>query len=551
MSPASQSRIEFKLVELPISKPVIPKKSSIFSASGAKYEVLRGRWLKRQRLRLENGPTGRSTTYLIGKGRPGHNEETQSSDDDDSEATRCILTLGHQTTSQVHPLTILQKGNSDPFNVSAIPIEAEIHEILLFYESNVLPLLVFCMEAGGVSSDVGRAAWVGTLSSLLDEGAPYIYGLLARTSVAMSRSAGAQPKSRLAMKSMQYKNKTSELLRAHLAGGDRHLFEPQVYNAVLSMLITAVSEDRLDEAATHSRMLKHMVQMHRNWTGEDVDLGMLHKILWYDFHRASKALERMTFDSDWMADRFQPGWQQALKTLPAFSAQAELDLDKSIQGEKLRALFITIRHCIEYLGLVNSGSLTTDPSTQVSIASWMTICQGKLINGYLDATGALGEGSRLPTQSVTSVEYHWYCYAKAYIFLAALWWTRCLLGEENAPTRPASTMYNAGGRISPALREALMRSELVSNGLDSLTNGRERLWALYVGAFAELHTGIGRASTTRRTGLEPEDSWFRSELLAQAKRMHLLTWSDLRQLLQGFLYSDSLSPHGSTWFTGA
>jgi hypothetical protein len=105
--------------------------------------------------------TDRNTTVLI-RLRPGHDDEAQSPGDDDSEATRRVAIRRQRATSVIHPVTILQKGNSDPFNTSVIPIEAETNETLLFYESNVLPVLVACMEAGGVSSSVGTAAWIST-----------------------------------------------------------------------------------------------------------------------------------------------------------------------------------------------------------------------------------------------------------------------------------------------------------------------------------------------------------------------------------------------------
>ena len=117
---------------------------------------------------------------------------------------------------------------------------------------------------------------------------------------------------------------------------------------------------------------------------------------------------------------------------------------------------------------------------------------------------------------------------------------------ENAPTTPFTAIFNTN--IIPALKKAMIRSDLGSDGLDAMVNSRMRLWALYVGAFAEQH--LGRVFKMRTPDLTSEDRWFTNELFLQARRMNLLVWSDLRQVLRGFLYSDSLEPHGSTWFTG-
>jgi hypothetical protein len=535
MSTANQYRVRFKLV------------TGFPTSAEARGRGRKG-W-KKQVLLFDEPSTERNNSALI-RLRPGHDNEAQPSSEDDSETTRRVAIHRQRAVSAIHPMTILQKGNSDPFNTSVIPIEAETNETLLFYQSNVLPVLVACMEAGGVSSSVGTAAWISTLPSLLNEGTAY--GFLARSAAAMSCSAGAEPLSRLAVNALTYKNKMSRMLRAYLAGGEQHLFKPRVYNIVVSMLITAIFENGLEEAAVHARMLEYIMYKLNSRTSKEVDLGILYKVMWHDFHRASKTLARMTFNGDWVANLFRPGWQQALKDLPDLSGQAEIGLDKSIKEDsdrRLRALFINLRELIEILTLL---MLIASPraSTQISVTQWFMFCLGQLIDGYVDSIEALGEGTESTSQYITSM-HDWDCYTKAYTCLAALWWSRCLLKMENAPTGPASAIFNASEKIIPALKNALIQSSLHSDGLDDLTNGRARLWALYVGAVAEQHIGIGRVSRTGRPCLGMEESWFVGELQAQAKKMHLLTWSDLRRVLQGFLYSDGIQPHGSTWFTGA
>lgn len=312
----------------------------------------------------------------------------------------------------------------------------------------------------------------------------------------------------------------------------------------MSLLIAAVFEDALDEAAVHVKMLKYFLYEHSSRIGQEIDLGTLMTISWYDFHRASKGLTRPIFDFDgWVADQFRPGWQQALKDLPTLSGQAE-NLEKMVDDEKLHESFITIRKIVEILAMVTSDPAITTSSTQIAIAQWMIVCQGQLMDRYVNAMESLDIGPEL--QPIAGFEHNWNCYATAYLSLAGLWWTRCLMKMENAPIGPASTIFNTS--IIPALKLALIQSDLLSDGLDSLINGRIRLWALYVGALSEQQTG--RLVKPRRPGLISEESWFTKELVLQAGRMDLLVWSDLRRVLQGFLYSDSLGPHGSIWFTG-
>lgn len=443
----------------------------------------------------------------------------------------------------IHPVTLLQKGNSDPFSSKAIPITAEINELLMFHESNVLPLIVACREAYGVSASAPKENWHDSFPEMHDECTAY--GLLARTAVVMSRSAA--PGSRVAVQSLTYKRKTYGLLRARLTESENPLVMSQVYTIVVSMLIGAVFEDALDEAAIHIKMLKHLLYTHSSRADKTVDLATLLAVSCFDFHRASKALIRPIFDFDgWLADQFRPGWQQALKDLPALSGQAEIGLERSINDEKLRGLFITIREILEIRAIVMADPSISVGATQMSVAQWMLVSQGQLINRYLDVMDGLDQAAQSDAQLSASFDHKWDSYTKAYISLAGLWWTRRLGGMENAPTTPFTTIFNT--EIISALKKVLIQSDLVSDGLDAMVNSRIRLWALYVGAFAEQH--LGRVFEIRLPDLTLKNRWFTNELFLQAKRMNLLVWSDLRQVLQGFLYSDSLEPHGSTWFTG-
>lgn len=170
-----------------------------------------------------------SRAPTLSRVRPKSEKKRQSRQEDRTAVTAVdgsyeLGSLSGTSTDSIHPLTILQKGNSDPFSSYAIPIKAETNETLLFYESNVLPLLVAYMEANGVSASAGKASWHDPFSSLHDKCAAY--GLLARTAVVMSRSAA--PGSRLVVNSLVYKKKTSELLRARLMKGEQSLFVSQI-----------------------------------------------------------------------------------------------------------------------------------------------------------------------------------------------------------------------------------------------------------------------------------------------------------------------------------
>ena len=84
------------------------------------------------------------------------------------------------------------------------------------------------------------------------------------------------------------------------------------------------------------------------------------------------------------------------------------------------------------------------------------------------------------------------------------------------------------------------RNEVFENKIDRLMYGNAKLYALFTGAQAER-----TLSPDRRT---ESYGWFNKELLALSKEMGLSKWADAKVVLKGFLYTDSVQPHGSLWW---
>lgn len=159
---------------------------------------------------------------------------------------------------------------------------------------------------------------------------------------------------------------------------------------------------------------------------------------------------------------------------------------------------------------------------------------------------ALDSGSRRKTQSPPSIPYRWERYTKAYLALPRVWWSWRLLKMENGPTGPFTEICKE--RIVPPLRSALHQANLVSGGLDAQLNSMGRFWAFYVGAVAE--QAARRGLKVKNTGLNSGGGWFTSELVSHANSIGILVWCDPRLVLEGFLYSDNVEPHGSTLVHG-
>ena len=113
-----------------------------------------------------------------------------------------------------------------------------------------------------------------------------------------------------------------------------------------------------------------------------------------------------------------------------------------------------------------------------------------------------------------------------------------------------SISFNAtvrGVRLLDATTNILtnMQEMLESSEHPELSNYEKyenaRLWALYVGASAELFMG----EAPERTG------WFTSRFAEKAIKLKLddeNAWDKVRRVLRGFLYTDLMHPNGEDWF---
>ena len=451
------------------------------------------------------------------------------------------------------PLSIQNLGNSDPFGSCPIAIGPRETEVLAYYYQNVVPIFTRYIEAMGVPPDVGRSKWHDPFSGLQDRAEAY--GFLARSAVFMSRNAIGNDQ--LITRALTYRNKSSELLRSRLASRQHQTYERETYQTVSSLLITAIVEESFQAALVHAKLLNYLLR-EQSRQGKTVDPGAIMVGLWYDLHRASMTLTRPVFESSgWVSKQLLPGWQDARRTVPPLSGNARNGLDLQVTDQPLRRLFIALREFLEITGLVASDSGCIPASTLISLASYITVCQCHLVNRYLDLLASLPPSADsnilIPdpvTSSFLASQTNWQASTTAYVALAASQWTRQVIKIENVLVGSSARIFNAGKTILPALRRCMIAADAFSNGLDPIKNGRLRLWALYVGALSE------RASDSSLPVGEEEDhapgmrrqlGWFTHHFALQLNRMGLVMWSDVRRVLQGFLYSDSLQPHGSAW----
>ena len=183
------------------------------------------------------------------------------------------------------------------------------------------------------------------------------------------------------------------------------------------------------------------------------------------------------------------------------------------------------------------------------------------------------------------------CCAQAYMALALLYVTRSVSSE---PAVLGVELFGAAPRILSAMREVLVEGMRYRDQLQERQQQQQgeevedkyanaRLWALFAGAHGEqvaarlkysasapvvrtpyttttdpvpTHTTASTSilpASPRFTPIDPDSDpsrsgWFNKTLALASRQRGINSWFALRQILQGFVYSDNIPPNGTDWF---
>jgi hypothetical protein len=515
-------------IRLYILHPANHHPASLESGLSARSTQAHVPWQSQWRVRFDDRPPKpkpqRATTKKPGNSSAVQNERSKK---------RTV-----KFPSPTHPSTILQKGNSDPFNAAAVPIDPQAHDVLLFYRDCLIPAL-HALESNSTPTVQGMRSWQESVSALHEESAAYSF--LARSALVMS--AADPPESKLALQAMAWKVKASAILRADLAhGGSQD--ERQIHRSICYLLITELMARNTAGAAVHAKMLSSLMRQYQKT--RPLDLRFLYRAIYNDTQRASMSLSRPAFDYEiWIPEQFGPIWQSARSHLPPLQPTVANGVDPSIEDEKLRAIFVLFRELLEWFVMITIDPSKANTLTWPFLTSRTTTGQARLVDYYLDQMSIVKSlddvRCHTPAKVHASLAAQDSAWISACTALAALYWTRAISKNENiavgrTSTGPVGTIYEAGPTILTKIRSALTASD---ESLESKHN-KARLWASYVGALADQSNTQGR--------LDADKSWFNIRFARQAKAMGLFTWNEVKENLTGFLYADHMKPHGSQWF---
>ncbi|KIW84826.1 hypothetical protein Z517_00214 [Fonsecaea pedrosoi CBS 271.37] len=448
-------------------------------------------------------------------------------------------------------MTILGKGNSDPFGAYAVDITPAANDLLSFHRDFVIPALYHTTKHRWMTSASAWRDWRDCIDGLGDgvdglgdEGAGSGFIASCATEAAV---ISLNPSVR--KQAAYYRAKSMAVLHKRLMTG--RFNRRQLYWHINLLVGTDTLTGDLVSTGAHLNMLRWYFE--HDDQEKPVDTDLLVYILYHDVHRSSMFLCKPIFDVDnWLPQRLQPVIDAAGPYLPPnLSDVRRRFLDPSIDNPRLRTLLIERRESLAvWLFQNGSGLGTTDEDSSAShttaaLMGWLLVRvylhQGQLVNLFLQAKEAIDVRNTNTSETPRSVNS---VLCQGYLALATLLYIRAISFNG---TVGGVRLFDATPTILANMRELLQLSERSPDTVpDHEKYENARLWALYVGATAE-------SSMDTDMKLEEEEArragWFTTHLATKAIRLGLVRWDDVRNILMGFLYTDTMHPDGMDWFS--
>jgi hypothetical protein len=251
---------------------------------------------------------------------------------------------------------------------------------------------------------------------------------------------------------------------------------------------------------------------------------------------------RTIFDVDTLAvTMLEPIFRPTDILLAALPVDFAANLDPAMSQEPLGTIAIQYRQCP---GILSQGN-PVGADGGYSAAFWTHghsyINQGRLVNHHLSSQvllqSAQGRGP------VTTLFWQ----TQSSLSLGLLLFVAYFSGDARvAGQNLLDVVPMLLSQFWVVLSSALLAWKMVED-LDSKANRLLRpldalLWAAFQGAQHEQRSGhkTPHASTGR----------FGEMFAAQARRIGLMSWPEVRPRLERFVYSDYVQPHGGTWVDG-
>jgi hypothetical protein len=239
--------------------------------------------------------------------------------------------------------------------------------------------------------DVGAAvtrAMAETVTFLHDECT--VYGHIAKIAAVMPRGSVAPE---LASQIPSFKVKGLASLRKKLMNPES-LLEAKTSASMLLFLTAELYEGNLEAAATHGKMIAHLLQTR----AIPLNFLFLFSALYDDTQRAYFALSRPAFDvKTWLPQQLGPlGVTTAEKAAGRIIAATCGPVDASIKSPSMKTIIAEANHCSAIALIMSKAEdpANTDNQATFRFGCRRLACIGTIINHYIDSRERMKQNKR-------------------------------------------------------------------------------------------------------------------------------------------------------------
>ena len=457
-------------------------------------------------------------------------------------------------TASLCSVSVVSKGNSDPFDCYAVPITPTMNSLLSLFRDVTVPAIYGCnIGRESLTSFSAKRRWgkmVDALKDVCSAYAVFTYHAAVRARLSPDRDSIAA----LAL----YSAKSMAELRVKLANPTALKSETtkwQMSRLCEAALLTQDSES----SGIHLNMLHLMLQ--GECARSYYDLDMLSTSICFDLKRASIFMTPTIFNVDgWIAKVVAEAEDSLFHALEGSGYERQVDFstrtDPSMD-QRLRTLVLLRRQNLAHRARTISDY--TDDAKLVMDFYSLTVLQNSIIHGRF-----LNLYFNWHSHIEMSLLFSAYEHVQATIAVAMLYYSRNIHGE---PRINGKDLFETNLLNLVHLRDMVLRYPA-----NQSEYAHAKLWCLFVGAFAEQR---GNRTPAPRivedfddlvVGPEadeddlhsydaieghkysPSVGWFNRRFARHALALNLFSWNQIRPILEGFVYMDSLKPRAEEWW---
>lgn len=462
---------------------------------------------------------------------------TASAPDESPLRISCDSRDERQLSSRTKPTTILQKGNSDPFESLSITVTPKVNQVLSFFRDTYLPINYATQSTTYYRSFGAHQEWDDGIALLSTESSAQAF-----VTAFLSLLAKLNPNRTSLMESLISRGRSYATLRSHIQKSTND--DPAILHSILFLYATEIFAGNSAQATIHGQTLRaHLLENIQEGRYHIVTTSTLVRALYFDSYFALSNVTRPIFTiDDWVTVHLKERFHGMEDLLEPIQPLFLMDLDEAIDCEFLRHVFNRFR-LIMWIWTTPTAVASEDPT---DVSQWLLtnahMLKSKLLSYYLDLQPLIDENMEHSDPPLVADVGIVYC-IRSCLALGMLCFLSPFGGDPIIGGRPVLGisetllfhLQNVFHKIlgSVAMPEVPAECDRLSKYHNAL------LWALFTGAQAE----------QREPGCydDSTNAWFNVAFKSFVKQIGLSTWDMVRSRLERFIYAEHLELDTSVW----